>query len=128
MTPFDKESMKVGSPIFPSVQVTNTSGHEVVLGSSCYKSDVEVRDTAGNMVPLTESAWRFREHLRPGTCGKLSNPQHIKAGGHIWESFPNPHELYDMSRPGEYSIQVSLYDDETKTWVKSDTITVTVTP
>jgi hypothetical protein len=126
MRPFDKESMKVDSPIFLRGQVTNTSGHEIVVDSSLYKDDVEVRDAAGNLVQLTETGRRFREHL--GTSGKLQNHQHIKVGGHIWESFPNPHELYDMSRPGEYSIQVSLYDDETKTWVKSDTITVTVTP
>jgi hypothetical protein len=126
MRPFDKESMKVGSPIFLSGQVTNTSGHEIVVDSSVSKDDVEVRDAAGNLVPLTESGRRFREHLETG--GKLQNPQHIKAGGHIGESFPDPRQLYDMSRPGEYSIQVSLYDDGTKIWVKSDTITVTVTP
>ena len=101
-------------------------GHEIVVDSSVSKDDVEVRDAAGNLVPLTESGRRFREHLETG--GKLQNPQHIKAGGHIGESFPDPRQLYDMSRPGEYSIQVSLYDDGTKIWVKSDTITVTVTP
>jgi C4-type Zn-finger protein len=33
-----------------------------------------------------------------------------------------------MSKPGKYSIQVERIDDESKTVVKSNTITVTVTP
>jgi hypothetical protein len=37
-------------------------------------------------------------------------------------------DLYDLSKPGQYTIQVRRWDDETKTWVKSNTITVTVTP
>jgi len=37
-------------------------------------------------------------------------------------------DLYDLSQPGQYTIQVRRWDDETKTWVKSNTITVTVTP
>jgi hypothetical protein len=37
-------------------------------------------------------------------------------------------DLYDLSKPGEYTIQVRRWDDETKTWVKSNTLTVAVTP
>jgi hypothetical protein len=37
-------------------------------------------------------------------------------------------DLYDLSQPGQYTIQVRRWDDETKTWVKSNTITVTVIP
>jgi hypothetical protein len=37
-------------------------------------------------------------------------------------------DLYDLRQPGQYTIQVRRWDDETKTWVKSNTITVTVTP
>jgi hypothetical protein len=37
-------------------------------------------------------------------------------------------DLYDLSKPGQYTIQVRRWDDETKTWVKSNTLTVTVTP
>ena len=37
-------------------------------------------------------------------------------------------DLYDLSKPGQYTIQVRRWDDDTKTWVKSNTITVTVTP
>jgi hypothetical protein len=37
-------------------------------------------------------------------------------------------DFYDLSAPGQYTIQVRRWDDETKTWVKSNTLTVTVSP
>lgn len=37
-------------------------------------------------------------------------------------------DLYDLSKSGQYTIQVRRWDDETKSWVKSNTVTVTVTP
>jgi hypothetical protein len=37
-------------------------------------------------------------------------------------------EEYDFSQPGQYTIQLSRFDSETKTWVKSNIITVTVVP
>ncbi|MDR3674358.1 MAG: hypothetical protein P4N24_02635 [Acidobacteriota bacterium] len=36
-------------------------------------------------------------------------------------------DLYDLSKPGQYTLQVRRWDDETKTWVKSNQLTVTVT-
>lgn len=36
--------------------------------------------------------------------------------------------LYDLSQPGNYTAQVSQFDYESKTWVKSNAITVTVVP
>ena len=45
-----------------------------------------------------------------------------------WRNTLRVSDLYDLSKPGQYTIQVRRWDDETKTWVKSNTITVTVTP
>jgi len=40
----------------------------------------------------------------------------------------NVTQVYDLSRPGKYTIQVKQYDDESKSFVKPNKITVTVTP
>jgi hypothetical protein len=40
----------------------------------------------------------------------------------------NVNELYDLSHPGKYTIQVQRMDPDSKVLVKSNTITVTVTP
>ena len=48
--------------------------------------------------------------------------------GESWRDLILMKNLYDLSQPGQYTIQVRRWDDETKTWVKSNTLTVTVTP
>jgi|ERR1035437_1914868 hypothetical protein len=48
--------------------------------------------------------------------------------GQDWRNTIRVSELYDLSKPGQYTIQVRRWDDETKTWVKSNPLTVTVTP
>ncbi len=37
-------------------------------------------------------------------------------------------KLYDLSKPDKYAIQVERIDDDTKAIVKSNKLTVTVTP
>jgi hypothetical protein len=36
--------------------------------------------------------------------------------------------VYDLSAPGEYNVQVSHYDEDNREEVKSNTLTVTITP
>lgn len=37
-------------------------------------------------------------------------------------------EMYDLSAPGKYTVQVPHYDEDNKEDVKSNTVTITVTP
>jgi hypothetical protein len=37
-------------------------------------------------------------------------------------------EVYDLTSPGKYTIQVSHYDEDNKEEAKSNTLTITVTP
>lgn len=48
--------------------------------------------------------------------------------GEDWWDTIKVNDLYDLHKPGTYTLQVRRWDDETKTWVKSNTITLTVTP
>jgi hypothetical protein len=36
--------------------------------------------------------------------------------------------LYDLTKPGKYTIQCQRFDEESNSWVKSNKITITVTP
>ena len=98
------------------------------------KLDVEVRDAQGNLASLTEGGREFRKQFgmggSPHTAFSARQTRRqicvLTAGEGLRITFKVA--LYDMSRPGDYTIQVSHFDDETKTWVKSNKITVTVTP
>ena len=48
--------------------------------------------------------------------------------GEDWRNTLRVSDLYDLSKPGQYTIQVRRWDYETRTWVKSNTVMVTVTP
>ena len=120
----DEDTVKPGDKISLLTEVTNTSDHEIVYDMAYSKLDIQVRDAEGNMASLTEGGREFRKQF--GRAGSLYNLQDVKPGDSVYGRVAAVQELYDMSRPGDYTIQVSQFDDETKTWVKSNTITVTV--
>jgi hypothetical protein len=122
----DEDTARAGDKIPLLTDVTNTSDHEIVYDTAMSKLDIQVRDAQGSLAALTEGGREFRRQF--GTGGSLYNLQHIKPGATVHTRVPGVQELYDMRRPGDYTIQVSQFDGETKTWVKSNTITVTVTP
>jgi hypothetical protein len=50
------------------------------------------------------------------------------APGEVMKTEIRLSDLYDLSLPGKYTVQVRYYDDENKEEVKSKAITVTVVP
>ena len=119
----DKSTVKAGSPVWIKVHVTNTSKKELDFSASVnnmtgadpnYRFDV--RDEAEHAV-----AKRVYEHPELATGSPVSRT--LKPG----ESYSDDQDVsrvIDMSRPGQYAIQVSWTKDAA---VKSNTITVTVT-
>jgi hypothetical protein len=67
---------------------------------------------------------RLVRQIRGGASVTLLD---LKPGQTLKEACPVD-KRYDLTQPGEYSVQASRYDYETKTWVKSNTITLTVEP
>jgi hypothetical protein len=127
----EKTEVKAGSELFIKVQMKNISDHEVDCSrvptngwDGAYQYDV--RDTHGNLAE--------RKLLVPG------HPE-IKGASSIWPCILKPGEstnddhiisrLYDLSHPGKYAIQVSRLitgGHKEDGVVKSNTITITVTP
>ena len=52
---------------------------------------------------------------------------HVKPGA-TFEDHVDLTSIYDLSQPGKYTVQVQRTDAVSKTLVKSNTVTVTVTP
>jgi hypothetical protein len=122
------DNVTAGSDVHVKIEMKDVSNHDVdCTGAPSNGLDrayqYEVRDDRGRLVPKivkkhpeigeTFSTWPCR--LKPGETATA-------AGGLI-------SRLYDMSRPGQYTIQVSrsISDNPKDGVVKSNKITITVT-
>lgn len=135
-----KGVVKTGSPIQIDITVKNVSDHGISLSTFYIRPNVETSDRVtivdadGSKSLETELARRSLGHSTPEdesrsptvVTGKLVF-LNLKAG----QSFTyqlNVNELYDLSVPGKYSIQIERLNDEGNVSVKSNKITVTVIP
>ncbi len=117
------DNVKTGSPIIVKAMVSNITKHTVTLAHEMghraeYEFKVIVRDTDGNLAPMTRNGHRFwrddadrigdwiDESLEPGK----SVIEHVDLG-----------ELYDL-KPGVYRVQLSQGD------LLSNIISLTVVP
>jgi hypothetical protein len=126
-----------GSPVKVNIIMANTSDHEMLLwvmdaaerAGKVYRADVW--DDNGDTLPDT----RMNRILKYNQAG-CSNPCPEIVGGHgdylalkpgeTWSDQIDLTKLYDFSRPGRYHVQLERTDN--RTWIKSNTITVTVEP
>lgn len=128
--------VKSGSVICVDATVKNTSDHEISVFSTAdhlgneYSADVWTDKST--LAPETRLGREINNHTTPED---ERTPQiRISSGGSIqlkpgktFTDHANVSTMYDLSQPGKYSIQFRKYDDESKTTVKSNKITVTVT-
>lgn len=121
----EKSTIVAGADVLVDVSLTNTSNQNVEE-TVMYEDGIgldstlrfEVRDEHGKLVPKRVypneefRAGSFRVHTIP--AGQtLTQPQPVSA-------------LYDMRKPGKYTIQV--WRPDSKYDIKSNIVTVTVTP
>jgi hypothetical protein len=119
----------------------NISDHRVVIraekggkeqAGSVYKVDVHDRNRTSPPEKEFGRLAKIRDDSPPAAVS-ASTPRQagealsLKPGEEWWDSIML-HGFYDLHKPGQYTIQVRRWDDETKTWVKSNVLTVTVTP
>jgi len=114
--------IKTGVEVDVRVTITNTSNHDVSAGSF-YVDGVDtgytydVRDSAGN--PAQKKSIVMSGSIK---FGRLKPGESAEEGTLV-------NRVFNMTRPGRYTIQVSRQVGDSKgTVVKSNTITVTVTP
>jgi len=132
-----RQSIRVGSEVRIDVVTTNVSHHAVphttgpgVPGHNDLIT-VEVRDGRGNSVLEKEpdqSGCNGRAGCKIIRIKMGSQVMHLLAPGETFRDQIVVSDLYDLSRPGEYTIRARRPDEETKTPVISNTIRITVTP
>lgn len=119
-----QDVLKVGSPVNIAISAINLTNHDLDLDNALTLYSIEIADGGKIEPPLTEG-------------GKRHQQFHGYSGGHHVHLTPGETtgmgilpigELYDLSRPGEYTIQIARVDEETKTLVKSNTVNITVKP
>jgi len=121
--------VKAGKQVIVDVTVTNISKHEIdgggvvneMLGMDTYDT-YDIRDNVGN--PAGKNTIKH-----PNGVGRGTLPIIIKPGESKVVSADELGIVYNLSRPGEYTIQLSrrVAFDPKAGVVKSNTITVTVT-
>jgi hypothetical protein len=128
----ERPVVKAGSDVFIQIQMVNTSNHDVdctrvPTNASDRAYQYDIRDSRGNLAEKMTLAPKHPE---------------IKETFSIWPCVLKPGEstskddnliskLYDLSRPGKYVVQVSRFISGARKEegvVKSNTITITVTP
>jgi hypothetical protein len=137
----EEPTVKAGSPLFLEVTMENKSDRNISMyraisgdldqGGWVYK--VMVQDEKGARAPKT----KFGRHVQgPETAEESAEPASVVASGGYVPLTPhktmrdrlNVTKLFDLSRPGKYTIEIQELDEASKTFVKSNKITVIVTP
>jgi len=123
---------KVGSPMPINVVLKNTSSHPinlVRLSLPNYKADI--RDGQGALVkakPLAEKLPDGRVRLRhAASSAMIVRIDPGKIGSNLFNFYDLTND-YELTKPGKYTVQLLRYDYETKTWVRSNTISIVVLP
>jgi hypothetical protein len=123
----EKPVVRAGSDIWIKIQMTNMSNHDVDC-SSAYVNGIDrryqydIRDGGGSSMKKTSE----HPELVPGQFQLCT----LKPGESTTSRDSRISWLHDLSRPGKYLVYVSrgVSDDEKDGFVKSNTITITVTP
>jgi hypothetical protein len=127
------ESVKIGTPAKLTVTMTNTSDHDICIYSDAKGNyRVEVRDEKAKLPPDTKFGRSRNGNVKPD---QLSPEELSSSGGYVilgprqtQVQTVNVTALYEITRPGRYSVQVSRIDPATFEEVKSDVVTITLTP
>jgi hypothetical protein len=127
-----QDVVKTGSAVMVNMVLTNTSDHKIgfpwIRGSGGRNFQLNVRDSQGNPaqpVPRSGVDKNGRHYARFATASV--GVVYLEPGQAKKDEF-DACDLYILTRPDKYTIQVQRTDDESKSVVKSNTVTVTVEP
>lgn len=123
----NSSTVKAGSDIYLKIEMTNNSDYDVDCTRVYTDSGVDLRyhydvkDLSGKLVSK-----RARRHPEIGEVGSIY-PCTLAPGKSTGAKDSRISSLFDMSKPGKYSIQVWRLE-EGNAVVRSNTIQITVTP
>jgi hypothetical protein len=133
-------TVKSGSPVWVTVRMENYSNRGLPVyrenaadqGGFVYKADI--RTQTGTLAPETKFGRRIQDHdtaeeraREPYVTVTSGGEQNLGPGKSIIDRM-NISKLYDLTRPGKYTLELQRFDTESKTFVRSNKITVTVIP
>ena len=126
--------LKADSEVRIGVSIKNTSNQDHFIskhreqGHAESYNRIEVRDDKGNLVPVVKprEAPRTKDGLVTALATWSEPAVDLKPGETLQDEIVAS-EMFDLHRPGKYTIQVKTFDQTSKTFVKSNIITVTVT-
>jgi hypothetical protein len=120
---------KVGAPVFVLVMMINNTSRTIhySLRNSAFDYEMDVRDASGRPVPESESFRKLKEQVK-------NSPVHGRnilvtlRPGETGQDAVGVNGLYDLSSPGQYSIQMRReVPDVGKGFVQSNRLELTVT-
>jgi hypothetical protein len=115
--------VKSGSKATIQIAMTNVSQRAAIFDfePNEYRYKVIVRDAHGDMAPETEHGKEVRRSFGP-PFPVYSGPAVPLESGKTWKNELVVNDLYDLTRPGKYSVQVLCRG------AKSNTIMISVVP
>jgi hypothetical protein len=123
-------SVKVGAGVMVQVTVTNQSDHPITYHNLSRVCDYSIKVLTGAGVAAPETAYYKNERARCGNGELKITNRNITVTlkpGESGDELIELTELYDMSQPGQYSVQV----DRKLTGIgelSSNVVLITVTP
>lgn len=132
-------TVTLGSPVMVKVTMKNESEHNISVytentsdqGGFVYKADVW--DEKGSTAPETKFGRSIQGHDTPEELRRepyiivTSGGEGSLAPGQTIIDQVNLNKLYDLSRPGKYTIRLRRFDLESNSFVLSNKVTVKVT-
>ncbi len=136
----EHNTVAVGSPVLLKIRLTNLSNHvldddanPVIAGDF-----IEVRDLSDKPALMTRFYWHAtgRKVPKEQVVAGADDPHvghglggrglHVQPGG-TGQIGADITRLYDLSRPGKYTVQVSRFDPDSRTTVKSNKVEIRIT-
>jgi hypothetical protein len=136
-----RDSVSTKNEVVVNVKYTNASDHPLSLTCSMGLGlDIDVRDASGKRAPETDFARLYDPSVNdtqkfdiikahPNYLNNDHQASAVLAPGESWSWRLFVTRFYDMHQPGKYTIQTQEHDRENRLlMIKSNTVTVTVTP
>ena len=130
--------IKIGAAVQVDVTMKNISSQTIevwrnALGQEGLVYEMNVTDERG-AAPLDTKFGKDIKGLKDPAFLTPDTPIHMSGGwvtlkpGETLTDRLNISKLYNLAQPGKFAIQVRRFDDESKTFVKSNSISVTIHP
>ena len=130
--------VKAGSDVAVYINMINMSGDQIIFPRGWQFEYWEVRNSRGDVVAYNKNGQHLRNFLRQearyfrdATSPNGQDPRVIsdpkdRIGREPKQTIVGLYQLYDLKRPGRYTIQAGVFDEQGKAIVQSNKIILTI--